>query len=630
VRPHLVPMSGLRGRWRAGAVTRTVAAVAGLAALPALGGAVPATPARAAATGRPEVAGAWTPPFEEGGRGTPRCQPDAGCKPPAVEMAVLPDGRVLYFVGAEGGESTGGPTAAWPPPAAVGSGGPARILDLRSGPPERSTPTPPAGGLFCADLTELPDGRVLIVGGPDGNNAALFDPATDSFQPAAPMKHGRWYPQVAIGPDGDATVFGGATRIGVDTPLGQVRRTETYHAATNTWADNDAGHASENGLPPEPRVVLAPDGRFLYTAAGQMWGPGGQSPDEATTALYQFYDPKKKTWSVSGPAPVGARSGAFVVPLTLEPPYDRMTVLTFGGVLGPTPGTWLPANPLATLTTVDANGTVSSAATGRLNHARWFGSGVLLPDGQVLAVGGDDKDDALAPGFGVAVKIPELYDPATGTWTDVAPQARDRGYHNSALLLPDMRVLLGGNAPIPAGYGDAHHDVGRPFANNDDDPSFEIWSPPYLFRGPRPVITAVQRGLGYGESFDITTPDAGLIDSVVLLRTPSPEHANDSDQRALELEFTRSGEGRLTATAPPSGTVAPPGSYYLVVNRRSLQGPIPSVARMVDVGRRDRADARQPFADEAPVPVNGSATPDDDTSRLPAVIPNRRRPSPLR
>jgi len=606
-------------------VTRTVAAVAGLAALAGVGGAVPAVPARAALR-RPETVGAWTPPFEEGGKGTPRCPAETGCKPAAVEMAVLRDGRVFYFEGTEDGTDAGAPTGPWP--AAAYGGGQARLLDLRSGTPEWTAPVPPPEGLFCADLTALPDGRLLIVGGGDGNDATVFDPATDSFRPAAATRHGRWYPQAVVGPDGSVTVFGGATRLGGDTPLGQVRRTETYHAGSDTWEENGAGPASENGLPLQPRMVVAPNGRFLYAAAGQMWGPFGQSPDEATTALYQFYDPKKKTWSVSAPAPLGARSGAFVVPLTLEPPYEQMTLLTFGGVLGPAPGSWAPANPLATLTSVDANGNVSSRTTGNLDHARWFGSGVLLPDGKVLAVGGDDKDDAFAPGLGVAVRTPELYDPATGRWTDVAPHTRDRGYHNSALLLPDMRVLLGGNAPIPAGYGDAHHDAGRPFANNDDDPSFEIWSPPYLFRGPRPVISSVQRGVGYGESFDIGTPDAGLVDSVVLLRTPSPQHADDSDQRALRLEFTRSGDHRLTATAPPSGTAAPPGFYYLVVNRKSLQGPIPSVARMVEVGRTDRAEARQPFADEAPVPVNGSATPDEDTSRLPAVTPNPGTPSP--
>jgi hypothetical protein len=70
----------------------------------------------------------------------------------------------------------------------------------------------------------------------------------------------------------------------------------------------------------------------------------------------------------------------------------------------------------------------------------------------------------------------------------------------------------------------------------------------------------------------------------------------------------------MTATAPPHGNVAPPGTYYLVVNKRSLQGPIPSVARIVDVGRTDRAEAPQPFPDDAPAPSGGSATADEDTS----------------
>jgi hypothetical protein len=182
-----------------------------------------------------------------------------------------------------------------------------------------------------------------------------------------------------------------------------------------------------------------------------------------------------------------------------------------------------------------------------------------------------------------------------------------------------MRVLLGGNAPLAAHYAGPNQDQGRPFANNDNDPSFEIWSPPYLFRGPRPAITGAQRAVNYGETFTITTPDASLIESVVLMRTPSPEHVADSDQRALRLEFTRSGATTLVATAPPSGNVAPPGAYYLVVNKRSLQGPIPSVARIVEVGRTDHAEALQPYADDPPVPSGGSATADEDTSQAGAA-----------
>ena len=665
--------------------------------------------------GGPEVVGQWSQPFEEGGAATPRCQPASDgtdfsvCKPAAVEAAVLNDGRVFYFNGLESQDNAQGPSTVSLAPSSRDSQ--ARILDVRAGTPRWVVPTPargahtnpnikpghrsfddPAGAagvpgrpgdgpvgstwgrlggpahdptsspddpapndgdMFCADLTALPDGRILIAGGTDWYNepsvmdrnqgdpadagiievegvrsTSLFDPASNTFRPAAPMKYGRWYPVLVAGPDGNPTVFGGVTRLVRNTQLGNVRRTETYHAATNAWEENYVGPASETELPLVPRMILAPNGQFFYPAVGQMWNPFGESVAEAMTAFFQFFDPKTKQWSVSGLAPLGARSGAFVVPLTMTPPYEHMTLVTWGGTLGPPPGSWLPANPFTTLTTIDGNGNVTNRSGTDLNHARWYSSGVLLPDGRVLAVGGGDKDDVIDPGTTIAVKTPELYDPATDKWTAVAPHSRDRVYHNSALLLPDMRVLLGGNAPLAAHYGGANRDQGRPFANNDNDPSFEIWSPPYLFRGPRPTVTRVQKGVGYGETFTITTPDAGLIESVLLMRTPSPQHVADSDQRGLKLEFTRSGATTLTATAPPRGAVAPPGTYYLVVNKRSLQGPIPSVAHMVDVGRTDLADAPQPYPDDPPAPSGGSATVDADTSHTAAVQRRAREVAP--
>jgi len=524
----------------------------------AAGAGLPGEAAPTRTNAPPDAAGRWTPPFEEDVAG-----------PGAVEAAVLPDGRVFYFTGTENPDSLA------PAPRRGG----VRVLDLRSGTPEWSPPR--EGGareLFSSDLTTLPDGRLLLTGGP--HTAFLYDVKTNSVAAAGPMKAERWSPGVAVGADGSATVFGGVGRLLGDSPPGPVRRTETYRPVTDTWEENYSGPASENDLPPEPRIVLAPNGKFFYAAAGQMVGPSGLSAGAgaATAALYQFFDPKTKKWQVTGPAPLGARSGAFVVPLTMEPPYEQMTLLTGGGAAGPAPGEAGAADS-TTLTAIDVNGNVGSRSTGDLDHARSFASGVLLPDGRLLAVGGDDK--------GGAVRTPELYDPAAGQWTDVAPQSRGRGHHSSALLLPDMRVLLGGG---------------------DGDPSFEVWSPPYLFRGPRPVVKQVQRAVSYGESFDITTPDADLVESVVLLRTPSPEHGNDSDQRALKLEFSRSADDTLTATAPPSGTAAPPGLYYLVINEKSLQGPVPSVARMVAVGHTDVGEALQPFADEAAPPVGGSAS----------------------
>lgn len=496
----------------------------------------------AGATDAPEDAvGAWTEPFGAD-----------GAAPAAVRAAVLGDGRVFYL---SGNEST--------------------LLDLRSGRPQfrPAGPVHSGAGLWSPSLTSLADGRILMVG---GTVSRLFDPATGSLAPAVPLRQPRRHPQVAVGADGTPTVFGGAAA------LGPVRRTETYRPEHHRWEQNYTGPDSENELPLEPRMVLTPDGRFFYAAAGRTGGPDGPAPDQPATALFQFFDPGTKQWEAAGAAPFGPRSGAFVVPLPLKPPYDRMTLLTFGGVLGPAPA--LPASPLTTLTSIDPEGTVSSRDSGALRHPRWHSSGVLLPDGKVLAVGGADQDDASAPGLARPVKIPELYDPSTGTWTEMAAHRGARGYHHAALLLPDMRVLVGGA-----------------------DPGFEVWSPPYLFRGPRPSVSRVQRGVGYRETFDITTPDAGLIESVVLLRTPSPEQANDSDQRAVTLEFSRRGPDLVTATAPPTGAVAPPGPYYLVINKKSLQGPIPSVARTVDVGRSDRAEAAQPYPHDPPAPVTAGS-----------------------
>jgi hypothetical protein len=299
----------------------------------------------------------------------------------------------------------------------------------------------------------------------------------------------------------------------------------------------------------------------------------------------------------------------------MEPPYDKINLTVFGGTLGPPPGSWIPATGITTVATIDANDNVTNKMVGELNHPRWFPSGVLLPDGKILTVGGGDKDEVIDPGMEVAVTIAETFDPATGKWTDVAEHARKRTYHNSAILLPDMRVLFGGNAPIASHYGGANQDQGEAFAHNDNDPSFEVWSPSYLFRGARPTITNVQSGVAYGSTFDISTANADEIESVVLMKTPSAQHVNDSDGRGMKLDFKRTGSSTLSAIAPPSGKVAPPGPYYLVVNKKTLQGPVPSVASIVNVGSEDMSVALKPMPDDIQAPTGGSATPDEDTSQ---------------
>ena len=66
---------------------------------------------------------------------------------------------------------------------------------------------------------------------------------------------------------------------------------------------------------------------------------------------------------------------------------------------------------------------------------------MLLPTGEVMAFSGADRDEVASPGIEIPVKQAELFDPKTGDWTPVARRHRPRTYHNTAVLLPDGRIL---------------------------------------------------------------------------------------------------------------------------------------------------------------------------------------------
>jgi hypothetical protein len=184
----------------------------------------------------------------------------------------------------------------------------------------------------------------------------------------------------------------------------------------------------------------------------------------------------------------------------------------------------------------------------------------LLPDGKVLVTGG-----TASAGFSElagAVHAPELWDPATGKWSIMASNQVTRVYHSTTLLLPDGRILSTGSGDGP----------GLPRELNA-----EIFSPPYLFRGPRPVITGAPGEVGYGAAFYVPTPDAGRVARVTLVRLSSVTHAFDQNQRFSDLSFRKTAGG-LTVAAPETRTAAPPGHYLLFI----LDGnAVPSAAKII-------------------------------------------------
>jgi len=112
-----------------------------------------------------------------------------------------------------------------------------------------------------------------------------------------------------------------------------------------------------------------------------------------------------------------------------------------------------------------------------------------------------------------------------------------------------------------------------------DEKNYELFSPPYLFKGPRPVITgAVPGRLTYGQTlYKLETPDAATITKVNLIRFSSVTHAFDMGARLVPLTFAAGGRS-LTITMPASRAAAPPGPYMLfLVNADG----VPSEARIL-------------------------------------------------
>jgi hypothetical protein len=189
----------------------------------------------------------------------------------------------------------------------------------------------------------------------------------------------------------------------------------------------------------------------------------------------------------------------------------------------------------------------------------------------------------------VAVRRAELFDPVSETWKAVAEANNPRTYHNTAMLLPDGRVLVGGHAPINTAY---LFSVTLPgFSPNDGrDPSFEIYNPPYVFRSGRPTISSVSPGqVSPGDTITIATSSASSISKVVLIRRTATTHLVDGDQRAVSLPILSRSSGSLKARIPASPAVVPAGPYMLFAVRATSSGPLPSISKPVTVLGADAA-----------------------------------------
>ena len=424
------------------------------------------------------------------------------------------------------------------------------------------TDTPPVGwDMFCNGMVALADGRIFVNGGTlkydpfwgEPRNA-VFDPDTGQFTDVENMLHGRWYPTVTVLGDGRVMTFSGLKEAG-----GTNTAVELYTAGSG-WSPE---YQQAVWTPPlYPRMHLLPDGRVIYSGSG---------------VGTRVFNVSTKTWSgvIASTIRTSSRTYGTSVLLPLSPADGyKGRVLILGG-----------GNP-ATKTTevIDMSAANPQWQSGPpMSQERIELNATILPSGRVLATGGSLNDEDAA----TASKNADLYDPGTNTFSPAGLNAFARLYHSNALLLPDATVLLAGGNPQRGSY------EGR----------LEVYAPAYLFTATgaaaaRPTILNVTPNpVGYGATFQVQTPEAASISSVVLVRPGAATHAFDMEQRLVRLSYSAVAGG-LEVTAPPNGNIAPPGYYMLFILNAA---GVPSVAKFVQV-------MAVPDFDLSPLPTSRTIT----------------------
>lgn len=443
-----------------------------------------------------------------------------------VTCAQLPDGRILTFASNQRSTFPEGPEFTY-----------AATWDYRTG--EFLEINNTRHDMFCGGVALLKDGRVIVNGGRNVTVlSSVFDWRTDTWSALPNMQDGRWYNTSVALPDG--SVFTASGSGGSDTAERWQELTGWTRLTNINWA---LAHG-EGGLESiwHPFLHVAPDGRVAHT------GPTDSMHWVNPTGNGQFTDT-----GVDVPGDYYPKDGVLVM-------YD-IGKIVFGG------GRDLVGGASNLSYTVDINGSVPVVTrTGDVNHARTFANSVVLPTGEVMMIGGNTSQQKFSD-VG-SVLTPEIWNPQTGTWRDVADASVPRNYHSLAVLLPDGRVWSGGG-----GLG----------GNSADHPDAQIYTPGVLFKADgtdavRPVITSAPASIGPGLAFSVqATPG---MQKFSFIKLASLTHSVGSDLRFLSLPFTEVTAGNYTVQSNGNSNIMTPGYWMLFAV--SPTGPY-SVSKIIQV-----------------------------------------------
>jgi galactose oxidase len=423
------------------------------------------------------------------------------------------------------------------------------ILDPTTGATTQFTVTDTNHEMFCPGTAMLPDGRLMVTGGANNQNTSIYDPATGQWSAGPNMEIGRGYQGMTTLPDGRAFVLGGSW-----SGTGPGNRFAEVWSQAGGWTEL-------TGIDPTLIETADPQGEYRSDNHGWFFAWTGDR-------VFHAGPSKNMNWiSTDGNGtitPAGTRADAADEMNGDAVMYDVGKILVVGGAPA-----YQNSDATSAAYTVDINqDTPTVTKLAPMANARAFANGVVLPDGEVLVLGGETH--AVPFNDATSVLSAELWNPTTGKFTTMASESVPRNYHSIGLLLPDGRVFSAGGGMC--GNCGTNHDDGQ------------IYTPPYLLNPdgtprPRPLITAAPASLALGSSLTVTTN--GAVSSFAMIRMGATTHTVDNDQRRIPLTIAASAGTTYTLTTPSADPgVVLPGNYMLFAIDAA---GTPSMAAIVNV-----------------------------------------------
>jgi galactose oxidase len=411
--------------------------------------------------------------------------------------------------------------------------------------------------MFCPGMSSLADGRLIITGGSNAEKTTIYNPNTNTFTSGSNMQVARGYQSSTILSNGKVFTIGGSWSGALGGKTGEV-----YDPKDNYWK-------LLLGAAVEPMLTYDHEGIFREDNHAWLfpWRNGSVFQAGPSKAMNWYY-----TDGDGGVTPAGVRDPNNDAMCGVNVMYDVGKIFSAGGSQYYDRAPGLSVAHLISIDQVGAPASVEQLPN--MKYARAFANVVVLPDGKILVTGGQ----GYAQGFTDREPVfnPELFDPATKTFTELAPEAIPRNYHSVSILLADGTVFSGGGGLC---YEDGS-GVSQHCHDTVDHPNGQIFTPPYLTTGAsRPVISNLpSSSVVPGGELRVTIEGSAEGVTFSLIRIGSVTHNINSDQRRVPLVPESVNGAEAVLRLPGDYGIVLPGAWYLFAV--SPQG-VPSIAKTV-------------------------------------------------